>query len=288
MSGDATRSRALGRGLVGASLIAGLALAPLVVPTSSREDGNASALGARVAHADPVPAPSVRPTPTAPPTEAPTPTPKPTENQTCPQESPTYIKAQPAILDHVGVRRAWEVSRGSGVTVAVVDSGVAAGNQHFNASGKTVVLPGVDFSGENTDGRVDVGEHGTAIAGAIAMQTHCLVLDEPTAMLDPLGRQEVLQTVQRLHRERGITVIYITHFMEEAAAADRVIVMEAGRIAAEGTPREVFQDVSGMKARGLDVPLAVELAALLRADGISLPQDLLTDKELVRALCPSC
>lgn len=170
MSGDATRSRALGRGLVGASLIAGLALAPLVVPTSSREDGNASALGARVAHADPVPAPSVRPTPTAPPTEAPTPTPKPTENQTCPQESPTYIKAQPAILDHVGVRRAWEVSRGSGVTVAVVDSGVAAGNQHFNASGKTVVLPGVDFSGENTDGRVDVGEHGTAIAGAIAAQ----------------------------------------------------------------------------------------------------------------------
>ena len=120
------------------------------------------------------------------------------------------------------------------------------------------------------------------------MRTRCLVLDEPTAMLDPLGRQEVLQTVQRLHRERGITVIYITHFMEEAAAADRVIVMEAGRIAAEGTPREVFQDVSGMKARGLDVPLAVELAALLRADGISLPQDLLTDKELVRALCPSC
>ena len=127
-----------------------------------------------------------------------------------------------------------------------------------------------------------------AIAGALAMRTRCLVLDEPTAMLDPLGRQEVLQTVQRLHRERGITVIYITHFMEEAAAADRVIVMEEGRIAAEGTPREVFQDVSGMKARGLDVPLAVELAALLRADGISLPQDLLTDKELVRALCPSC
>ena len=170
MSGGTVRSRAFGRGLVGASLTVGLALAPLVVPTSSHEAGNASAFGARVAHADPVPTPSVRPTPTAPPTEAPSPTPKPTENQTCPQESPTYIKAQPAILDHVGVRRAWEVSRGSGVTVAVVDSGVAAGNQHFNASGKTVVLPGVDFSGENTDGRVDVGEHGTAIAGAIAAQ----------------------------------------------------------------------------------------------------------------------
>ena len=127
-----------------------------------------------------------------------------------------------------------------------------------------------------------------AIAGAIAMQTHCLVLDEPTAMLDPRGRAEVLRAVKKLHEEQGMTIVYITHFMEEAAAADRVIVMEAGRIAAEGTPREVFQDVSGMKVRGLDVPLAVELAALLRADGISLPQDLLTDKELVRALCPSC
>ena len=127
-----------------------------------------------------------------------------------------------------------------------------------------------------------------AIAGALAMKTRCLVLDEPTAMLDPLGRKEVLETVQRLHREKGITVICITHFMEEAAAADRVILMEEGRIAAEGSPREVFQDVGGMKARGLAVPLAVELATLLREAGVSLPADLLTDKELVKALCPSC
>ena len=126
-----------------------------------------------------------------------------------------------------------------------------------------------------------------AIAGAIAMQTHCLVLDEPTAMLDPIGRQDVLETVRRLHRENGITVVYITHFMEEAAAADRVVVMEEGRIAAEGSPREVFQDVGGMKARGLDVPLAVEVASLLREAGVSLPADLLTDEELVSALCPS-
>ncbi|MEX5286027.1 energy-coupling factor transporter ATPase [Selenomonas sputigena] len=125
-----------------------------------------------------------------------------------------------------------------------------------------------------------------AIAGALAMQTHCLVLDEPTAMLDPLGRQEVLETVQRLNKERGITVIYITHFMEEAAAADRIVVMESGRAAAEGTPREIFQDVAGMKARGLAVPLAVELAAFLRGKGLSLPEDILTDKDLVRALCP--
>lgn len=125
-----------------------------------------------------------------------------------------------------------------------------------------------------------------AIAGALAMKTRCLVLDEPTAMLDPVGRQEVLETVRRLHRENGITVVYITHFMEEAAAADRVVVMEEGRIAAQGSPREVFQDVRGMKERGLGVPLAVELAALLRKAGVSLPTDLLTDEELVSALCP--
>ena len=126
-----------------------------------------------------------------------------------------------------------------------------------------------------------------AIAGALAMKTRCLVLDEPTAMLDPMGRREVLETVERLHREAGITIVYITHFMEEAAVADRVVVMEEGRIAAEGTPREVFQDVGGMKARGLGVPLAVELAAYLREAGVSLPADLLTDEELVSALCPS-
>ena len=126
-----------------------------------------------------------------------------------------------------------------------------------------------------------------AIAGALAMKTRCLVLDEPTAMLDPMGRREVLETVERLHREAGITIVYITHFMEEAAAADRVVVMEEGRIAAAGTPREVFQDVGGMKARGLGVPLAVELAAYLREAGVSLPADLLTDEELVSALCPS-
>ena len=126
-----------------------------------------------------------------------------------------------------------------------------------------------------------------AIAGALAMKTRCLVLDEPTAMLDPMGRREVLETVERLHREAGITIVYITHFMEEAAVADRVVVMEEGRIAAAGTPREVFQDVGGMKARGLGVPLAVELASCLREAGVSLPVDLLTDEELVSALCPS-
>ncbi|MGP1365737.1 MAG: energy-coupling factor transporter ATPase [Schwartzia sp. (in: firmicutes)] len=124
-----------------------------------------------------------------------------------------------------------------------------------------------------------------AIAGALAMRTRCLVLDEPTAMLDPAGRKEVLSTVQALHRSTGITIVYITHFMEEAAAADRVIVMEKGRLVEEGVPRSIFQQVERMKKRGLDVPLASEMAFRLRRQGIPLPQDIMTDDELVAALC---
>lgn len=124
-----------------------------------------------------------------------------------------------------------------------------------------------------------------AIAGALAMRTRCLVLDEPTAMLDPAGRNEVLTTVRELHRHAGITIVYITHFMEEAAAADRVLVMEKGRLVEDGPPRKIFQQVEQMKKRGLDVPLAAEIAWRLRRQGIPLPEDIITDEELVTALC---
>ena len=124
-----------------------------------------------------------------------------------------------------------------------------------------------------------------AIAGAMAMRTRCLVLDEPTAMLDPAGRKEVLTTVRELHRHAGITIVYITHFMEEAAAADRVLVMEKGRLVEDGPPRKIFQQVEQMKKRGLDVPLAAEIAWRLRRQGIPLPEDIITDEELVTALC---
>lgn len=124
-----------------------------------------------------------------------------------------------------------------------------------------------------------------AIAGALAMQTHCLVLDEPTAMLDPSGRQEVLASVKKLHADLGITIIYITHFMEEAVAADRVIVMERGKICDEGTPRQIFTQVAKMEKMGLDVPLAAKVAARLRSAGIKLPAGILTDEELAVALC---
>ncbi|MCC5467085.1 energy-coupling factor transporter ATPase [Pelosinus baikalensis] len=125
-----------------------------------------------------------------------------------------------------------------------------------------------------------------AIAGVLAMRSNCLVLDEPTAMLDPQGRQEVLSTVLRLHREQNITVVYITHFMEEAVAADRVIVMEQGKVVLEGVPKMVFSQVNRLKELGLDVPVAAEFAYRLRQLNMKIPEDIITDTELVVAVCP--
>ena len=123
-----------------------------------------------------------------------------------------------------------------------------------------------------------------AIAGAIAMQTHALVLDAPTAMLDPRGRSEVLSAVEKLHDEQGMTIVYITHFMEEAIAADRIVLMEAGQVVMDGTPREIFSQSERVRALGLDVPLAADLAARLRRGGRELPQDIVTDEELLHCL----
>ena len=124
-----------------------------------------------------------------------------------------------------------------------------------------------------------------AIAGALAMHTECLVLDEPTAMLDPIGRQEVISTVQRLNREQGITVVNITHFMDEAALSDRVVVMHQGKILKEGTPEEIFADIAGMKKLGMDVPVATELAYHLNQKGIKLDRAIISQEALVEALC---
>ena len=121
-----------------------------------------------------------------------------------------------------------------------------------------------------------------AIAGVIAMQTKIIVFDEPTAMLDPQGRREILSMVKKLHAQ-GKTIIYITHFMEEAAAAQRVFVMEGGRIIKDDTPREIFTDVREMKRLGFDVPVAVALADRLRKK-FKLPPKILTAEELAEAL----
>ena len=121
-----------------------------------------------------------------------------------------------------------------------------------------------------------------AIAGIIAMETRCIVLDEPTAMLDPRGRVEVMETIQRLNREKQITIVLITHFMDEAVQAGRVVVMDEGEILTDGSPREVFSDVEFLKRHDLDVPQATELVYRLAAAGIKLPEIPLGEEECVR------
>ena len=123
-----------------------------------------------------------------------------------------------------------------------------------------------------------------AIAGIIAMEPKCIVLDEPTAMLDPRGRREVIDTVSRLNREKGITVVLITHHMDEAARADRVVVLDKGKVAADGTPREVFSQVELLHSIGLASPETVELCWELNRQGFDLPLDAQEPEECAQAL----
>lgn len=124
-----------------------------------------------------------------------------------------------------------------------------------------------------------------AIAGILAMSPTYIILDEPTAMLDPSGRKEVMDTILKLNKEQGKTIILITHYMDEAALADRIIVMEEGNIILEGTPRNVFSHVEEIKNIGLDVPQVTELAYDLKKEGIKIRNDVLTIEELVEEIC---
>ena len=123
-----------------------------------------------------------------------------------------------------------------------------------------------------------------AIAGIIALEPECIVLDEPTAMLDPRGRADVMQTVEKLNREKGITVVLITHHMDEAAQSQRVIVLDKGKVAADGTPKQVFAQVEMLHKLGLAAPDSVELCWALRQKGFDLPLDALTPEECAQAL----
>lgn len=125
-----------------------------------------------------------------------------------------------------------------------------------------------------------------AIAGVMAMKPQCIILDEPTAMLDPNGRKEVIRTVHELNKKEGITVLLITHYMEEVIEADRVIVMDDGHLVMDGTPREVFSHVKELKGYRLDVPQVTELAYELRQEGVMLPDGILTIEELIDHLLP--
>ncbi|WP_066871330.1 energy-coupling factor transporter ATPase [Clostridium mediterraneense] len=124
-----------------------------------------------------------------------------------------------------------------------------------------------------------------AIAGILAMMPKCIILDEPTAMLDPSGRKEVMETIKDVNKNLGITIILITHYMDEAAQADRVIVMDQGEIKLEGTPREVFSNVAEIKRIGLDVPQVTELAYELQKEGIEISTEILNIDEMVEKLC---
>lgn len=124
-----------------------------------------------------------------------------------------------------------------------------------------------------------------AIAGILAIEPDCIIFDEPTAMLDPSGRREVMETIKRLNRDKEMTVIHITHFMEEIVDADRIIVLDKGKVVIEGEPRTIFRQVKRLKEIGLDVPQMTELAYELRSAGLEIADDVLNIEEMVDALC---
>lgn len=210
------------------------------------------------------------------------------------------------LVDGISVRdeaRVWDIRSRVGmvfqnpdnqIVAAVVEEDVAFGPENLGVPREQLqervdaALAAVDMTAyrKHAPHMLSGGQkQRVAIAGVLAMQPECIVLDEPTAMLDPRGREEVMHTVQALHDKRGMTVVYITHFMEEAAQADRILVMIKGELVMDGTPREVFADVDRLKELGLDVPVASEVAHDLRAAGIPLREDIITDEELGEALC---
>ena len=179
------------------------------------------------------------------------------------------------------------------LVASIVEEDVAFGPENLGVEPKEIrrrvdeALKAVDMYEyrENAPYKLSGGQkQRVAIAGIIAMEPDCIVLDEPTAMLDPRGRDEVMETIHKLNREKGITIILITHYMDEAVQAGRVVVMDEGNILTQGSPREVFSQVELLKQHHLDVPQATELAYRLRACGYKLPDGILNEEECVGAL----
>ena len=197
----------------------------------------------------------------------------------------------------------WDIRKNAGmvfqnpdnqIVAAVVEEDVAFGPENLGVEPKEIrhrvdeALANVNMTDYalHSPGLLSGGQkQRIAIAGVLAMKPDCIVLDEPTAMLDPAGRQEVLDTVHRLNKEEGITIVYITHFMEEAVTSDRVVVMKNGKLLHDGTPREIFSQVPMLKELGLDVPVAAEVATKLRLDGVTLSNGIITEEELGDQLC---
>lgn len=216
---------------------------------------------------------------------------------------PTIGKVYVDGIDTSDTKKLWEIRQRAGMVfqnpdnqlvATIVEEDVAFGPENLGVPPEEIrkrvddALAAVEM--------LDYANHGphllsggqkqrVAIAGVLAMKPKCIILDEPTAMLDPSGRKEVVETITKLNKEEGITIVLITHFMEEAVNADRVIVMDDGKIILNGTPREVFSKVRELKKIGLDVPQMTELAYELNLSGIGIRDDLLTIEEMVDEIC---
>lgn len=216
-----------------------------------------------------------------------------------PKEGTLWVKG----MDTKNESYVWEVRQNAGmvfqnpdnqIIATIVEEDVAFGPENLGVDPAEIrqrvddALSKVEMSSyaKHSPNKLSGGQkQRIAIAGVIAMKPECIILDEPTAMLDPSGRIEVIETVKQLNKEEGITIILITHFMEEAVQADRVIVMEEGKIIMNGSPREVFANVKDMKRIGLDVPQVTEVASMLQDDGITIDKTILTIEEMVDAIC---
>lgn len=206
-------------------------------------------------------------------------------------------------LDTSDIENIWEVRRRAGMVfqnpdnqlvATIVEEDVAFGPENLGIDPKEI-RERVDDSLKAV-GMYEYRKHAPhllsggqkqriAIAGILAMRPKCIVLDEPTAMLDPSGRKEVMKTIKEVNKKFGITIILITHYMDEAAQADRIIVMDKGEKVMEGVPREIFSQVERVKSIGLDVPQVTELAYELQKEGIDISTEILNIDEMVNALC---
>ncbi|MGU8481201.1 energy-coupling factor transporter ATPase [Clostridium perfringens] len=206
-------------------------------------------------------------------------------------------------LDTSDIENLWEVRRRAGMVfqnpdnqlvATIVEEDVAFGPENLGVDPKEI-RERVDDSLKAV-GMYEYRKHAPhllsggqkqriAIAGILAMRPKCIVLDEPTAMLDPSGRNEVMKTIKEVNKKFGITIILITHYMDEAAQADRIIVMDKGEKVMEGVPREIFSQVQKIKSIGLDVPQVTELAYELKKEGVDISTEILNIDEMVNALC---
>ncbi|MDK0768786.1 energy-coupling factor transporter ATPase [Clostridium perfringens] len=206
-------------------------------------------------------------------------------------------------LDTSDIENIWEVRRRAGMVfqnpdnqlvATIVEEDVAFGPENLGVDPKEI-RERVDDSLKAV-GMYEYRKHAPhllsggqkqriAIAGILAMRPKCIVLDEPTAMLDPSGRNEVMKTIKEVNKKFGITIILITHYMDEAAQADRIIVMDKGEKVMEGVPREIFSQVKKIKSIGLDVPQVTELAYELQKEGVDISTEILNIDEMVNALC---